>query len=131
MGLVNSILGISFQIPATVTPRCIHTNLLTWMEPGPANESMNSTSLPSQQTSIWNRCFHPSGSFIEFKREAIEQSIPDRFEEQVRKYPERLAVKSKTQELSYEELNQAANRVARAVLAHQGDGAEPVALLSP
>ena len=90
---------------------------------------MSSTNLPPQQLSILNRCFHPSGTFIEFKQEEIEQSIPDRFEEQVRKYPHRLAVKTRTQELTYDELNRAANRVAGALLSHLGDGHAPVALL--
>ena len=41
--------------------------------------------LPQEQEAIRAKCFHPTGTFIEFKKEEIEQSIPDRFEEQVRR----------------------------------------------
>jgi non-ribosomal peptide synthetase component F len=58
------------------------------------------------------RCFHPSGSFVEFKKEAIEQSIPERFEKIAHEYPARLAVKTKHQALTYDELNRASNRIA-------------------
>jgi len=85
--------------------------------------------LPPEQQAIRAKCFHPTGTFIEFKKEEIEQSIPDRFERIVRLYPDRLAVKTKGQQLTYEELNYAANRVARAILAQRGPRQEPIALL--
>jgi len=85
--------------------------------------------LPPEQEAIRARCFHPSGSFIEFTKEEIEQSIPSRFEQMVRKYPERIAVRAKSSSLTYEALNWAANRVARAILARRGEGEEPIALL--
>ncbi len=47
--------------------------------------------LPPQQQAIRDKCFHPTGTFTEFEKEDVERSIPDRFEEQVRKYPGRLA----------------------------------------
>jgi amino acid adenylation domain-containing protein len=88
------------------------------------------TDPPSRhQQSIRAKCFHPTGKFIEFKKEEIEQSIPDRFEEQVAKYPDRLAVKSSSYALTYDELNKAANQVARAILAQRGEGQEPIALV--
>lgn len=71
----------------------------------------------------------PSNPFIEFKKEEIEQSIPDRFEQQVRRYSKRPAVKTPTCQFSFEQLNRAANRVARAILGKRGEGAEPIALL--
>src|SRR3989337_270563 len=83
---------------------------------------------PSQEA-IRARCFHPSGVFVEFKKEEIEQSIPDRFEQQVAKYPNRIAVKTRNHTLTYDALNKGANRVARAILAQRGDGNEPIALL--
>ena len=49
------------------------------------------------QQAIWGKCFHPGGKFIEFKREEIELSIPERFEKIVRKYPDRVAVESDDQ----------------------------------
>ena len=56
---------------------------------------------------------HP---FIEFESKDIEQSIASRFEDQVRQYPDRFAIKSKTGRLSYSELNRIANRVAHTIL---------------
>ena len=85
--------------------------------------------LPPEQQAICDRCFHPTGKFIEFKDEAVERSIPSLFEEQVRKYPDRLAVKSEGQELTYGQLNRAANQVAQTILAECGESSEPVVLL--
>ena len=68
-------------------------------------------------------------AFVEFARAEIEQSIPARFEQQVARYPDRLAVKTRTHRLSYAQLNRAANHMARAVLARRGAGEEPIALL--
>jgi amino acid adenylation domain-containing protein len=82
-----------------------------------------------EQKAIRAKCFHPSGQFVGFKREEIEQSIPDRFELMVRLYPDRLAVKTSSHALTYDALNKAANRVARAIQAHCGEGQEQVALL--
>ena len=87
------------------------------------------TKLPLEQELIRAKCFHPTGTFVEFKQEEIEQSIPERFEKIVRRYPERIAVKTHHHTLTYDELNKAANRIARAILARVGEGEEPVALL--
>jgi len=54
----------------------------------------NTRALPPEQLAIRAKCFHPSGIFIEFKKEEVEQSIPERFERIVRKHPDRLAVKT-------------------------------------
>jgi hypothetical protein len=35
--------------------------------------------LSPEQQAIRARCFHPGGAYSEFKKEEIEQSIPDRF----------------------------------------------------
>ena len=59
------------------------------------NISTAISDLPPEQRAIRDRCFHPTGKFIEFKKEEIEQSIPDRFEQQVRRYPDRVAVKTR------------------------------------
>jgi len=85
--------------------------------------------LPEDQQAIRARCFHPTGTFTEFRPEEIEQSIPNRFEQQVAKYPERIAVKSKNYTLTYDTLNKTANHVAHAILAQRGEGEEPIALL--
>ena len=68
---------------------------------------------------------------MEFKKEEIEQSIPDRFEQMARLYPDRLAVttKARSRGLTYEEVNKAANRIARALLDTCGERNEPVPIL--
>jgi amino acid adenylation domain-containing protein len=85
--------------------------------------------LPPEQEAIRAKCCHPMGSFAEFTKEEVEQSIPDRFEKIVRTYPERIAVKTSNQTLTYAELNAMANRLAHALVNERGTGAEPVALL--
>lgn len=90
---------------------------------------MRAPELPERQKAIRAKCFHPSGTFSEFSREEIEQSIPRRFEEIARRNPNRLAVKTRKQALDYAQLNNAANIVARAVLDRSSEAAEPVALL--
>ncbi|MGH7794216.1 MAG: non-ribosomal peptide synthetase [Candidatus Binatia bacterium] len=89
----------------------------------------NMKRLPPEQEAIRAKCFHPSGTFVEFRKKELEQSIPARFEQQVRRYPDRLAIKTRSHELTYDGLNRASNRVARAVLARRGTGEEPIALL--
>ncbi len=76
-----------------------------------------------------DRRIGPTNPFIELKKEEIEQSIPERFEKIVRQYPDRLAVKMGARALTYAALNQAANRIARAILEKRGQGSEPIALL--
>jgi non-ribosomal peptide synthetase component F len=93
------------------------------------NISTAISELPPEQRAIRDKCFHPTGRFIEFKREEIEQSIPDRFEQMVRMYPDRLAVKTRSHIFTYNDLNKAANRIAQAILAKRGETQEPTALL--
>ncbi len=71
----------------------------------------------------------PTNPFAQFSRQEIEQSIPDRFEEQAAKHPQRLAVRSRSHAVTYRALNEAANRVAHAILAARGTAQEPIALL--
>ena len=85
--------------------------------------------LPPEQLAIRAKCFHPSGRFVEFPKEDVEQSIPARFEKIVCKYADRVAIKSGNQILTYTELNSQANRLAHTIVREQGDKAEPVALL--
>jgi non-ribosomal peptide synthetase component F len=89
----------------------------------------NDTKLPLEQELIRAKCFHPKGNFFEFGQAEIEQSIPERFEKMVARYPGRIAVKTPNHSLTYDELNKAANRVARSILALIGEAEEPVALL--
>jgi len=85
--------------------------------------------LPPEQAAIRAKCFHPFGTFVEFPIEDVETSIPARFEKIVRKYPDRIAIKSGNQLLTYTELNAQANRIAHAIVDQQGDEAEPIAVL--
>src|ERR687893_1656246 len=75
------------------------------------------------------RRVHLTNAFIRFEEEETEQSIPQRFEQQVGRYPDRLAVKTRSHQLTYAALNKVANRVARALLAQRGEKAESIALL--
>src|SRR5688572_17756750 len=85
--------------------------------------------LPPEQQAIKDKCFRPSGTFVEFPMEDVETSIPARFEKIAGMYPERIAVKAGNRSLTYRALNQAANRVACAILAERGEGEEPIAFI--
>jgi amino acid adenylation domain-containing protein len=87
------------------------------------------TNLPPEQRRIRAKCFHPTGTFVEFKKEEIEQSIPERFEKIVRIYPDRTAVRTMDKSLTYAELDQASNRIANAILEKCAEGNNPVAIL--
>jgi len=85
--------------------------------------------LPPEQEAIQAKCMHPSGRFVEFPKEQIEQSIPERFEKIVRQYPDRPALKTATESVTYAALDLMSDRLAAAIQERRGDGAEPVALL--
>ena len=93
------------------------------------NISTAISDLPPEQRAIRDKCFHPAGTFVEFRKEEIEQSIPDRFEQMVSRYADRLAVKTRNHTLTYDELNKTSNRVAHAILDQHGKRGEPIALL--
>ena len=84
--------------------------------------------LPPEQQVIRDKCFHPSGRFVEFPIEDVETSIPARFEKIVGMYPDRIAIKTRARQLTYDELNRRANRLAHELLARRGNVSEPVAL---
>jgi len=71
----------------------------------------------------------PTNSYLRFEPEEIEQSIAMRFEQQARRWPARIAVKTAQHELTYAALNRAANRLAHLLLQERGSGMEPVGLL--
>jgi non-ribosomal peptide synthetase component F len=60
-------------------------------------------------------------SFHPFAAEAIEPSIPARFEQQARLAPQRVAVDATDGRLTYAELDHRATRIARSILARLGD----------
>ena len=62
-------------------------------------------------------------------KEDAEPSIPDRLEAFTRKYPDRLAFKSKNEALTWDALNRTASRIARTILAISKSRERPIALL--
>src|SRR5688572_10852794 len=93
-----------------------------------SNSSNHGLSLPPEQEAIRAKSFHPSGTFVEFPKEDVEKSIPERFEKVVTRFPDHLAIKSEDQTLTYSQVNSAANRVAHAILSRCGRRQRPVAL---
>ena len=67
--------------------------------------------------------------YAPFPDEDIEQSIPERFEKQVRECGDRLAIVTDSEALTYLDLNGLANRLARKVLELRGGRVEAVALM--
>ena len=92
------------------------------------DSSKSRLKLPPEQQAIRDKCFHPSGRFVEFPIEDVERSIPERFERIVRQYPDRIAVKTRDHQFTYDELNKRANRLAHYILTRRGPAQEPVAL---
>jgi len=85
--------------------------------------------VPPEQQAIRDRCFHPTGTFVEFEKHEIDESIAQRFERVAAKYPERLAVKTNHFTLTYEQLNETANRIARGILERCGGEQERIAII--
>lgn len=70
-----------------------------------------------------------NNGFTVFADEDTEQSIANRFERQVERFPQHIAVKTPRHQWTYDQLNQAANRIARAILDECQAGQDKVALL--
>ena len=85
--------------------------------------------LAAQQLSIRAKCLAASPSFVPFPAGAVEQSVPQRFVEQARRYPERLAVRTRATALTYGQLDAMANRIAHAILKARGPEPEPIGLM--
>src|ERR1700722_9804700 len=85
--------------------------------------------IPSPQDLIQDVPARSSGDFVPFEKSDLDKSISERFEEQVRKHPDRAAVKVENRVVTYAELNQFANRIGRAILSQPGGSAAPIALL--
>jgi amino acid adenylation domain-containing protein len=73
----------------------------------------------------------PSNPFVPFPKEEIEGSVPARFGRIVREHGGRLAIRTDAGSLTYRELDEAANRSAREIIARTGTGAQPVVLFLP
>lgn len=67
--------------------------------------------------------------FEKFKKIDIEQSLPNRFEKQVSKYPHAIAVKTHAETLTYEQLNKKANLLANLILSIRGNKSEVIVIL--
>ncbi len=87
---------------------------------------------PAQRRQLQNQIFLilPANiPFIEFGEEQIEQSIPARFEQQVRLYPQNIAVRTKNHTWTYETLDRIADQLAQTILAKGNSQAERVGLI--
>ncbi|MCA9918630.1 MAG: amino acid adenylation domain-containing protein, partial [Anaerolineales bacterium] len=99
------------------------------MENKPNSPTKLDETLRQRQSIIADRCYHPQNGFVPFARNEIEQSVNGRFEKQVARDPNHLAVVTEGQQYTYDQLNRAANRLARLILAKCGADSAPVALL--
>jgi amino acid adenylation domain-containing protein len=94
------------------------------------NQTAISIQIPTaRQTAIRNRSVHPGNTFVQFEKNETEQSIAQRFEQQVKLYPDQIAIKCRYQSVSYAELNNLSNRLAHALLAMPDNGKHQVAIL--
>ncbi|PTX61363.1 fengycin family lipopeptide synthetase D [Kordia periserrulae] len=71
----------------------------------------------------------PTNAFEVFEASEIEQNVTARFEKQVSKYPNAIAVHAKNKAVSYAELNAHANHVAHQILAEATAATQRIALL--
>src|SRR5262245_56230948 len=95
---------------------------------------MDTTEVAGAQTPVSIGCSRVrpalnTRAHIPFASNDVEGCIPARFERQVQVYPARVAVQTGRHTLTYETLNQAANRVARTILANVEGGVGRVGLL--
>jgi amino acid adenylation domain-containing protein len=112
------------QADSKINPKTMETF------PHPFNEeSLKLASGMDTLLSVARAHVTPTNDFAPFLAEDIEQSVPARFEQQVAKYPNRLAVQTRTCRFTYAQLNEAANSIAHAILDQLGEGEEPVAIL--
>jgi amino acid adenylation domain-containing protein len=85
--------------------------------------------LPRPPGGMNTRHLRPTNPFNSFPREAIEQSIVRRFEQQVQRVPAHVAVRTVERSWTYAALNQSANAVAHALLARGDPSHAPIALI--
>ncbi len=106
------------------------TNLLEGVVANPGRAiSDYPLSTDNEDGLIASNSVRPVNPFTSFAKHEIEQSIAERFSQQVRKYPQRVAVKTRNHEWTYEELDANANRIAQSILSLRGDRQEQIALL--
>src|ERR1700684_1469172 len=84
--------------------------------------------IPSTRDLIQDGPARSSSDFVPFEKSDLDKSLYERFEEQVRKHPDRIAVKVENRIVTYSELNQFANRIGRAILSRPDGRGAPNAL---
>jgi amino acid adenylation domain-containing protein len=102
------------------------------MRPAEAKSAGNdgrATSPHSMQQAIRAKYLQTARAFVEFPKDDVEHSIPERFESIVRKHPHTVAVKAEHQVVTYAELNVLANRLAHTIVRQRGTEAEPIGVL--
>jgi non-ribosomal peptide synthetase component F len=87
------------------------------------------TATEHQELSHRRNLIQPTNNFNQFSKQEIEQSITARFEQQVKKYPDNIAVKTKNYQWTYRELNLQANEIAQAILQNISSKEAKIALL--
>jgi amino acid adenylation domain-containing protein len=85
--------------------------------------------LRTETEALSSRRIRPNNAFIEFKQEEIEQSIAERFTKQATMYPQRIAVKSRNHEWTYQDLDRVVSNVSQSILRRRGPEEERIALL--
>ncbi|WP_413174048.1 AMP-binding protein [Anabaena azotica] len=81
------------------------------------------------QKFVGNKLITAPAGFVHFDSKDIEQSISTRFEQQVNKYPNAIALKTSKETLTYQQLNNKANQLANTILSQRGKQLEVIALL--
>lgn len=71
----------------------------------------------------------PANPFVEFKKDYLDRAIADCFEERAREHGQRLALRTRDRQLTYEVLNRAVNRATHAILRIHPMSNDPVAVL--
>ena len=67
--------------------------------------------------------------YLPLSEEALQHSLVDRFEYIAAYFPDHMAVRSGAQSLTYQQLNEASNRLAHAIMRLRGAQSEPVAFI--
>jgi len=70
----------------------------------------------------------PKG-FQPIDREALQSSIVQHFEQIALRHPDKIALRSETEQYTYKQVNEAANRIAQVIVARLGSSSEPVVFI--
>src|ERR1051325_4197868 len=90
--------------------------------------SVESSELPANQEAIRRKCFHPSGTFEAFTVADVETSVCARFDKVVSQGPRNWAIITDSESVTYAELKDRADSVARSILERVGSGSWPTVL---